>query len=274
MPRRPVRLILVPYLNGNPTRGAALGPAALAPSMQEELDVAEVVTIERGEGIDDEAAASFDINRSLAAAVAAAAGDGHLPVVLTGNCHSQQGVLAGLAPARPDLAWLDCHPDFNTPDTTSSGFFDGYGLAMCTGRCWRTLCAGVPGHRDVEDERVLLIGARDIDPGEDALLEESAIVQIPPERIDEAGAAAEALGSAALSVHLDLDVLEPSEARANHFTISPGISGEELQTAIAGLLAAAPTAAFTFSAYDPAVDPDGKVVDIARNVAKLLSGEG
>jgi arginase len=200
-------------------------------------------------------------------------GEGQLPVVLTGNCHSQQGVLAGLAPARPDLAWLDCHPDFNTPDSTGSGFFDGYGLAMCTGRCWQTLCASVPGHRNIEDERVLLIGARDIDPGEDRLLEESSIVQIPPERVGEVGGTAEGMGSAGLSIHLDLDVLEPSEARANSFAISPGISGEELRTAIAVLLAAAPTAAFTFSAYDPAVDPEDKVVDIARSVARILAGK-
>ena len=116
--------------------------------LREELDVATVDTIERGDGIEDEAAACFDINRKLAASVATAVGEGQLPVVVTGNCHSQQGVLAGLGPVKPDLAWLDCHPDINTPDTTSSGFFDGYGLAMCTGRCWGTLCATVPGHRD------------------------------------------------------------------------------------------------------------------------------
>ena len=271
MERRPVRLILVPYLNGDPSTGAAMGPRALAPALEEALDVAAVETIERSEGIDDEAAACFDINRSLAAAVAATVGEGQLPVVVTGNCHSQQAVLAGLAPNRPHLAWLDCHPDLNTPNTTSSGFFDGYGLAMCTGRCWRTLCASVPGHRDIEDERVLLIGARDIDPGEGELLEASGITQIPPERVGEVGAAIQALSPAGLSIHLDLDVLEPSEARANQFTISPGISGEQLRAANGDLLAAAPVAAFTFSAYDPAVDPGGKVIEVASAVAALLA---
>ena len=233
--------------------------------------MAAVETVERGDGIYDEAAACFDINRRLAASVGAAVAAGRLPVVVTGNCHSQQGVLAGLGPAKPDLAWLDCHPDINTPETTTSGFFDGYGLAMCTGRCWRALCETVPGHRPLADERVLLIGARDIDPGEGEILAASAITQIPSDRIDEVGSAAGTLGSDGLSIHLDLDVLEPTEARANSFTISPGISGEDLQAVVGDLLAAAPTAAFTFSAYDPSVDPEGKVVGIARNVAGLIA---
>ena len=118
---------------------------------------------------------------------------------------------------------------------------------------------------------MLLIGARDIDPGEGEILAASRIAQIPPDRIAEVGAAAGALGSTGLSIHLDLDVLEPTEARANSFTISPGISGSELETAIAVLLAAAPVAAFTFSAYDPACDPEGKVVEIAGAVAALLA---
>jgi len=67
-----------------------------------------------------------------------------LPVVLTGNCHSQQAVVAGLGTDHLRLVWLDWHGDFNTPETTETGYFDGYGLAMVVGDCWQTLCATVP----------------------------------------------------------------------------------------------------------------------------------
>ena len=37
------------------------------------------------------------------------------------------------------VVWFDAHGDFHTPDTTTSGFLDGLGLAMLLGDGWREL---------------------------------------------------------------------------------------------------------------------------------------
>jgi len=106
------------------------GPFALAPDAAEVLAAEDVRNISLSEARTTEVAACSDLNRQLAREVAAARADGVLPVVLTGNCHSQQAVIAGVGGDAVGLVWLDCHGDFNTPETTETGYFDGYGLAM------------------------------------------------------------------------------------------------------------------------------------------------
>jgi arginase len=125
--------------------------------------------------------------------------------VLSGNCHSCLGTLAGLQaeqalghPRRTGIVWFDAHADFNTPDTTPSGFFDGTALSAATGGSWRTLTSTIPGFRPVDEARVVLVGAGDIDPGVDDLLERSAIVTVTVEDMrdndgDALGAALEGL---------------------------------------------------------------------------------
>jgi len=41
-------------------------------------------------------------------------------------------VVAGLAEPDPAVVWFDAHSDFNTPDTSIEGYFDGMGLAVLT----------------------------------------------------------------------------------------------------------------------------------------------
>ena len=48
-----------------------------------------------------------------------------LAVVLAGSCNASLGVLAGFDHSRCGAVWLDAHADFNSPDSTASGFFPG-----------------------------------------------------------------------------------------------------------------------------------------------------
>ena len=69
-------------------------------------------------------------------AVAQAVAEGAVPLAILGDCCQAIGVVAGLERAglRPTLVWLDSHGDFNTWETTPSGFLGGMPLAMLTGR--------------------------------------------------------------------------------------------------------------------------------------------
>src|SRR5215211_9098144 len=84
----------------------------------------------------DTASACLAVNRELAAAVATAAAAGELPIVLAGSCDAAAGVLAGLTRERCGVVWIDAHADFNTPDSTVTGFFPGMALAIVTGDCY------------------------------------------------------------------------------------------------------------------------------------------
>ena len=123
-----IELIVVPYVLGREGVGMGGGPLALQSGAAAVLKPERVQRIALSEPFTNEIGACFDLNRQVAHAVAGARERGALPVVLTGNCHTQQAVVAGVGTDRLALVWLDCHADFHTPETTESGFFDGTAL--------------------------------------------------------------------------------------------------------------------------------------------------
>ena len=61
--------------------------------------------------------------------------------------------------------WLVSHGDFNTWETTPSGFLGGMPLAMLTGRGDQRMLEAV-GLDPLADNQVWLSDARDLDPGD------------------------------------------------------------------------------------------------------------
>jgi arginase len=262
----------VPYVVGREADGMGAGPLALVEPAAAALATDDVRRIALSEPRTTEVAACFDLNRQVAAAVAGARADGVLPVVLTGNCHSQQAVLAGVGTEGVGLVWLDCHGDFNTPGTTETGYFDGYGLAMIVGDCWQTLCATVPGFAPLPEDRILLAGVRDVEAGELERLDRSALHRLEAENIGLLPARVERLRATRISLHVDLDVLDPAHGRANEFAVPPGISADELVAAVRSVARDHELAAVTLSAYDPSYDSDGRVRDAALEVLDACNG--
>ena len=257
-------LILVPYSLGREGAGMGAGPLALRADAEELLRPRAVRRLALSGPFENETGACFDLNRQVAGAVAGAAARGDLPVVMTGNCHTQQAVVAGLGGEDLGLVWFDCHADFHTPETTTSGFFDGAALSMTVGHCWQALCVTVPGFVPVAEERVVLVGARDVDDGERARLAASPVRQAPgAEGLDGLGGR--------VSLHVDLDVLDAERVgRANAYAMPGGLTAGELVDAVRTILARARVEAVTISAYDPAQDTGGGVRAALRGVLKEL----
>ena len=148
--------------------------------------------------------------------------------MLAGNCISCVGTLAGLGapPARNHLAGRP--RGFQHSETTIRAS-RGMGLATAVGRCWGELAASVPGFGPVPETQAVIVGARDLDVDERALLDSSAVHLVDPQRIRHHGlnAALEPLLARIQTqtqrayLHIDLDVLDPGEARVNQFA-SPG----------------------------------------------------
>lgn len=165
------------------------------------------------------------VHRQLAETVSRAASRGARPVSLAGDCCAAIPVLGGLQAAglHPIVLWLDAHGDFNTHDSTISGFLGGMPLAMMTGRGILTLMKAAGAH-PVLDADVFLADARDLDPAERALLKASGVQHLrsvegildalPPLR--------------PIYVHLDLDVLDPADAPSMRYSVPYGPSLESL----------------------------------------------
>jgi arginase len=251
--------------------GMGGGPVALAVPAAAVLATDDVRWISLAGPRTTEVAACFDLNRQLAVEVAAARAEHVLPVVLTGNCHSQQAVVAGLGIDRLGLVWLDCHGDFNTPETTETGYFDGYGLAMVVGDCWQTLCATVPGFVALRENRVLLAGVRDVEAGERERLDRSAIHLVDADDVGRLADQLEHVDAERISLHVDLDVLDPAYGRANAYAAAPGITPDELVGVVDAVARNGELAALTLSAYDPSFDGNGRVREAALAVVDAVA---
>jgi arginase len=276
-----VQMIQVPYDSGH--RGARMGRGPLhlvdrgaAAELARDGHDVQVESVEAGDDFRTEVATAFELHRALAARVRRAVGGGRFPVVLAGNCNSCLGTVAALGPERTGVVWFDAHGDFNTPETTGSGFFDGMALAVATGHCWRRMTSELWGDARVAEQHVVHVGGRDFDPEEAERLRHSAIAVVRAEQVRGRGVGA-ALGSAVESlarrvdsvyVHVDLDVLDPSVAPANRFTAPNGLTLEQAAEAIAMLGGHVDVRAAAVTAYDPDYDPDGRTLRAALELIR------
>src|SRR2546425_1674863 len=97
--------------------------------------------------------------------------DGWFPLVLSGNCNAAVGTISGCGCESTGVIWFDAHGEATTPETTTSGFLDGMGISILTGQCWRNLAFAIPGFQPMSGTRIVLVGARDVEAPESALLD-------------------------------------------------------------------------------------------------------
>ncbi len=282
-----VRLIQVPYDSGLREQRMGRGPACFVEHgavarLSEVAGSVETSVVEHGDGYPMEMALTFDLYRSVATQVRAAHDAGQFPLVLAGNCHTMVGVLAGHGGREVALIWFDAHGDINTPETTTSGLLDGMPVAMITGRCWTAMTGTIPGFRPLPDDRVALVGVRDLDEAEAALLGQSAIRLAPCEQIRDSGASA-ALAPIldswsgrvdGVHIHIDLDVHDPAFVPANPYQPAGGSSPEQVRDCVRAIAGKLPVLGATVTAYDPAADPEGKGLAVGLELIAMLGKLG
>ncbi len=175
------------------------------------------------------------LNQAVADSMAQAA----RPLLLSGDCTTAIGAVAGLQRRHGEIAvvWLDGHGDFNTPATTITGYLGGMPLAELTGRAPQLMC-GPLQLRPVADSRVVLIDARDLDPPEHAALAASQLRHVPadPAAIT---AALGRLGRTPVYLHADVDIIDASQLPGLRVPAGPGPSLTQIEDCLAAITTAA-----------------------------------
>jgi len=171
------------------------------------------------------------------------------PVSFAGDCLSAIGMLAGLErrDVRPTLIWFDAHGDFNTPQTSPSGFPGGMPLAMITGRGDQTVMEAV-GLSPLPDDRVILADGRHLDPGEAAAVAASGVTHTAASMV---GAVIPSSGP--LHVHLDTDVVNPVDMPAMNYPAAGGPSLAVMCATLADLADTGRVVALSVSSWNPAL---------------------
>ncbi len=151
---------------------------------------------------------------------------GHFPVVLGGDHSVAIGTISGLARhwrkkgESIGVIWVDAHTDMNTPGTSPSGNIHGMPLAVLLGRGHGSLLSIAGDQPALDPKKVCVIGARDVDSTERALVKELGVRVYTMSELDDRGTAAcvrEAIAIASegtVGVHLsfDLDGVDPEHA--------------------------------------------------------------
>jgi arginase len=283
---RDVRIIAVPYDSGHPGLRMGAGPEHLLANglievLRSEGHRPSVTTVHHEREPPTEVSTAFELHGLVSDQVRLALTHGEFPMVLSGNCNTAAiGVLAGREGL--GIVWFDAHGEFNTPETTTSGFVDGMGLAIAVGRCWKQMARGVPGFVPVPEENVVMAWVRGVDLVERERLDASGIAAVGADQIAKDGTRAldDALDDlksrvGKVYVHLDLDVLDAGKVgKANEFAPEGGPDANELQAALGMVGERFEVAACGIASYDPSFDPDGRVLRAALGSASVLTGPG
>ncbi len=182
------------------------------------------------------------------------------PVVLNGDCCIAIPTLAGLQQAgiNPTLIWLDAHADFNTWETTPSGFLGGMPLAMMLG-LGEQIFVENSGMQLLVDEKIIATDLRNLDQGEvDALAGRRLhIFSDLADLIDFEWP------EGPLYVHFDTDILDEKDVMASNYPEPNGPSLATIRTVFEQLRATGRVTAVSVSSWNPDLDRndrDGKMI--------------
>jgi arginase len=210
------------------------------------------------------------VHRQLADVTSQSILNGSRPVSIAGDCCTTLGMLAGLqrAGCDPTLIWFDAHGDFNTWETTPSGFLGGMPLAMLVGRGEQTMLKALELTPLAED-RVILTDARDLDPEEKQLVKEADVIHLP----DVGSLLDSALPDGLLYIHIDMDIINPANAPAMNYLAAGGPSADELQMVMKHLRRTEKIAAVSVSTWNPKLDEDGQSRRVCMEILDALIGD-
>jgi arginase len=200
------------------------------------------------------------------------------PILVGGDCGIEFAGIrhaavraGGNADARLGVVWFDAHPDLNSPATSTSKAFHGMVL--------RTLLGGGPAELAadavLDPAQVVLAGSRALDDAEADYVAEAGIRMLAPAELADPAVLVSALRDAGVTevyLHVDLDVLDPSEIEGIQFPEPFGVSVAGLVAAIRAVREEFPLVGAGITEFAPAT-PDAAVDDlpaILRIVSALV----
>ena len=204
------------------------------------------------------------VNRALAAAIQA--NRDKVPVVFANDCTSCLGMVKGLEAQGPAVLWYDSHGDFNTPETTPSGFLGGMPLAALVGRGNQHLMRGM-ALAPIAESSVIVSDVRNLDPEEGVMLRSSDVTVY--ESLTALGAAA--LPEGPLYIHFDTDVVDCAEMPAMSYPEPNGPSLRECITSLKKALAQGNTVGILFSLWNNTLEGSDEAMDATLELIRALT---
>jgi arginase len=212
---------------------------------------------------------------------------GRVPVTIGGDHALAFGSLAGVAwtSERPGVIWFDTHPDLNTPESSISGHIHGRPLGTAVGlegHVFPELGEMIERMPMIEPADVVMLGIREIDPGErEVILSRNIWARTMEEwhdtgilnGLEQALGHLEKRGVDAVIVSYDVDVLDPSIMPGTGTRGLGGLTYRESSQVLRRLGAwEGPIHAFDMVELNPLLDPSGSSTAIAASLLMTALG--
>jgi arginase len=296
-----IEIIGVPLDLGADRRGVDMGPSAIRyAGLSVKLKSLGLRVEDRG-NVDAPIAEAIDIELpnakylskvrdvclSLSKKVASSVRTGKVPLVLGGDHSIAIGTLAGIRngiskESSEDFGviWLDAHGDFNTPDITPSGNIHGMSLAFAAGQGSKWFPPPWP-KRSVDPKKIVIVGARQLDPKEQVNLKKSGVKVLSMSDIDRVGMMAvmkDAINDASdngnnkIHVSLDLDLVDPSDAPGVGTPVRGGATYREAHLAMEMIHESGLMRSLEVVEVNPILDQQNATAELA--VELILSAMG
>ena len=294
MSGRTIEIVGVPMDLGGNRRGVDMGPSAIRyaglRARLERLghtvrDRGNVRVADRVEGASDDPKAHHAVEivracEELARIVAEIERAGSFPLVLGGDHSIAMGTLAGIARAgrRPGVIWMDAHGDSNTIETTPSGNVHGMPLAVALGLAGDPFPSALRG--SVDGSATVLVGIRDIDPGEKENIARAKVTAMTMADIDRGGMAAAMQRAIAAASHgdgihlsLDMDAIDPDEAPGVGTPVRGGLTYREAQLGMEMLAASGKLRSLEVCEVNPILDQGNRTASLAVELVASALGQ-
>tara|TARA_A100001037_G_scaffold22750_1_gene18846 strand:+ start:5013 stop:5885 length:873 start_codon:yes stop_codon:yes gene_type:complete len=206
---------------------------------------------------------------------------GYFPFVLGGDHSISSGSLSAVASAyslenkeSPGLIWFDAHADLNTHLTSPSGNLHGMPLAALIGEKVKHL-SDVVGSSLFDPKKVVILGLRDVDPGETALLDKENITYFSAEEIKKQGLAEIAKKVSLITgddycLSFDVDSIDPLFAPGVGTPVDCGFDPKEAIDLLDQILTKGNLLSLDFVEYNPLHDKGGKTKECVEKLLDFL----
>ncbi|SFX76410.1 arginase [Thermoactinomyces sp. DSM 45891] len=205
------------------------------------------------------------------------------PLVLGGDHSMAIGTVAGAAKHYQNLGliWYDAHGDLNTGETSPSGNIHGMSMAASLGIGHRLLTHLGGFAPKVRPENVVLVGARELDLGEQQLIRDLGIKVFTMHEVDRLGMARvmeetiKIVGNGTDGVHLslDLDGLDPSDCPGVGTPVPGGITYRESHLAMEMLADSKILTSAEFVEVNPILDQANLTAKVAVALISSVLGK-
>ncbi len=182
------------------------------------------------------------VSEELADTVTSALKANEFPLILGGDHSIALGSITGITSIHKDISviWIDAHADFNTEETSPSGNIHGMIFAALAGLGDDRLTSVGGWAPKLDAQKIVIVGARDLDLGERELLRTHHVHVFTMSDIDQRGIsdvmrdALTIAGKASDGIHLslDMDALDPVHAPGVGTPVPGGLTYREAHLAM------------------------------------------